>query len=150
MTIENEKDDYYAKLRYAVDMGWYKEQERSFMLLAKGRLCPAAHKKLPKSEAGLLNTFKQCCSKWDGFMTPNMALLEMIFRIFLASGNKSLSLEQIQAKLQQRLSDTSDSRDISIPKLKRIIDDDRFYGVKQINGNGEAEPQEPNTSPQID
>jgi hypothetical protein len=42
------------------------------------------------------------------------------------------------------------SRDISIPRLKRIIDDDHFYGVKQIAGDEEADLDESNTLPQSD
>lgn len=152
MTTENDVQDSDAKLRYCIDMEWYTEQERSFVLLAASRLCPSSHKKPPKSESGLLNTFKQCCSKWDRFVTPNMPLLEIVFRFFLANSNKPLSLEQIQEKLQQWLNDTSSSRDLSIPRLKRMLDDDRFYGVRPIDEAEEEteETEEPSTSPQID
>ena len=148
MTVENDVDNRDATIRCCIDMDWYKEQERSFMLLATSRLCPSSHKKLPKSEAGLLSTLKQCCSKWDGFLNQNMPLMEIVFRLFLANGNKPLSLEQIQTKLQHQLTDTLGSRDISIPRLKRIIDDDHFYGVRQIDRDEEADLDESNTLPQ--
>ena len=150
MTTENDQDSRSAKIRYYIDMDWYKEQERSFLLLATSRLCPSSHKKLPKSEAGLLTIFKQCCSKWDGFLAPSMPLMEIVFRLFLANGNKPLSLEQIQTKLQQQLTDTMGSRDMSIQKLKRIFDYDHFYGVRPTDGNAGAESTESNTLPQID
>jgi len=148
MIMENDGDNGEAQYSYFIDMNWYQEQGRSFMLLATSRLCPSSQKKkIPKSETALLNTIKQCCSKWEGFVTPSMPLLEMIFRLFLANGNEPLALEQIQAKLEQRLSDTSGPRDFSIPKLKRIIDKDRYYGLRPATP---TDVEEPNTSPQSD
>ncbi len=150
MTLENNGDNGESKCRYSIDMNWYREQERSFTLLATSRLCPSSQKKrLPKSETALLNTFKQCCSKSEEFITPNMPLAEAIFRILLANGNKPLTLQQIQAKLQQRLSDISGARDLSIPRLKRILDCDSYYGLRSVNTTDEEE-EEPNTAPQSD
>jgi hypothetical protein len=131
MTTENDRDNGEAQCRYCIDLDWYREQGRSFPLLATSRLCPSSQKKkIPKSETALLNTIKQCCSKWEGFFSPNTPLLELVFRLFLANGNKPLTLAQIQDRLQQRLTDTGGSRDLSIPKLKRIIDDDSYYGLR--------------------
>ncbi len=146
MTMENDTDNGEAQCSYFIDMNWYQEQERSFTLLATSRLCPSSLKrKIPKSETALLNTLRQCCSKWEGFVTPSMPLLEMIFRLLLANGNEPLALEQIQEELQQRLSDTSGPRDLSIPKLKRIIEEDRYYGLRPA---APADVEETNTSPQ--
>jgi hypothetical protein len=127
-------------------MNWYQEQGRSFPLLATSRLCPSSQKKkIPKSETALLNTIRQCCSKWEGFFDPNTPLLELIFRLFLANGNSPLSLQEIKDKLQQRLSDTSGPRDLSIHKLKRIIDYDCYYGLRPTTLPG---VEEPNAEPQ--
>lgn len=131
--MENDSNNGEAQCHYSIDMNWYQEQGRSFAVLAAGRLCPSSQKKkIPKSEAALLNTLNQCCSKWEGFITPDMPLLEMIFRLFLVNGNQPLALEQIQEKLRQSLSESSGARDLSIPKLKRIIDNDRYYGLSPV------------------
>ena len=146
MITQNDRDNGEALCSYSIDMNWYQEQGRSFALLATSRLCPSSQKKkIPKSETALLNTLKQCCSKWEGFVTPGMPLVEMIFRLFLANGNKPLALEQIQGRLQQRLSDSSEPRDLSISKLKRIINEDRYYGLRPT---APTDVEEPNTSPQ--
>ena len=146
MITKDDRDNGEALCSYFIDMNWYQEQGRSFALLAASRLCPSSQKKkIPKSETALLNTIKQCCSKWEGFFTPNMPLAEMIFRLFLANGNKPLALEQIQGKLQQRLSDSSEPRDLYISKLKRVINEDRYYGLRPITP---PDVEEPNTSPQ--
>lgn len=103
---------------YFVDLNWYKEQGRSFAILAASRLCPISRKKeKSKAEAALMRTIKQCCSKREGFLSSNMPLLEMVFRIFLANGNLPLKLGQIQEQLQQ-LGDISGTRDPLYPKAK--------------------------------
>jgi len=78
-----------------------------------------------------MRTIKQCCSKREGFLSSNMPLLEMVFRIFLANGNQPLKLGQIQEQLQQ-LGDISGTRDLSIPRLKRILDNDQYYGIRPV------------------
>jgi hypothetical protein len=65
-----------------------------------------------------------------------MPLLEMVFRIFLANGNQPLKLGQIQEQLQQ-LGDISGTRDLSIPRLKRILDNDQYYGLRPVPENEE-------------
>ncbi|HUV51693.1 MAG TPA: hypothetical protein VMW64_01285 [Dehalococcoidia bacterium] len=116
--------------RYFIDLNWYQEQGRSFVALATSRLCPVSRKKeKSKSDAALLRVIKQCCSKREGFITPTMPLLEIVFRQLLANGNQPLGLDQIQEQLQKYLGDTS-AKDISLPKLKRIIENDRYYGLK--------------------
>ena len=139
MTTEQDIENGEKQLRYFIDLGWYKQQDRSFATLAASRLCPTSRKKeKPKSEAALLRAIRQCCSKRDGFVTPNMPLLEMVFRIFLANGNQPLNLEQIQEQLQKWLGDSSNARDLSILKLKRILDHDQYYGLRPLPVEEEA------------
>jgi hypothetical protein len=131
MTTEQDMDTGEVRLRYFIDLDWYQQQERSFATLASSRLCPTSRKKeKTKSEAALLRTIRQCCSKRDGFITPNMPLLEMIFRLLLANGNQPLELGQMQEQLQKWLGDSSNARDLSVPKLKRILSNDQYYGLR--------------------
>ena len=124
-----------TRLRYFIDLNWYQEHGRSFSALAASRLCPSSRKKeKTRSETALLRTIKQCCSKREGFITPNMPLLEIIYRLFLANGNQPLELGQIQERLQQ-LNELGNVRDISIPRLKRIIENDKYYGLKPVSGD---------------
>ena len=118
--------------RYFIDFNWYQEKGRSFATLAVSRLCPTSRKKeKSKSDAALLKTLKQCCSKRDDFITPNMPLLEMVFRIFLGNGNQPLELWQIQEELQKYMGENGATiKDLSLPRLQRILDSDHYYGIK--------------------
>ncbi|UCC60653.1 MAG: hypothetical protein JSW38_04780 [Dehalococcoidia bacterium] len=141
MSMKNNGNDSEVKYKYSIDLSWYREQERSFILLATSRLCPSSQKKkIPKTDTAIFNTMKQCCSKSEDFINPELPLAECIFRLFLANGNRPLSLQQIQARLQQSMSDISGSRDLSIPKLQRILDSDRFYGLRIAEIEDEEEP----------
>ncbi|MEE8470909.1 MAG: hypothetical protein V3S51_06235 [Dehalococcoidia bacterium] len=129
--VEKDSGDEEVQPLYFIDLNWYREQERSFVTLAESRLCPSTHTKTTrKSEAALLNTMRQCCSKREGFIAPTMPFLEMVFRTFLANGNQPLDLEQLQAKLEECLRDSISPRDLSVTKLRRIIDNDSYYGLR--------------------
>jgi hypothetical protein len=133
MVTEQDQEQGVVEVQpqYFIDLNWYQEQGRSFAALATSRLCLVSRKKeKSKSDTTLLRAIKQCCSKRDGFITPTMPLLEMVFRLLLANGNQPLGLDQIQEQLQKYLGDTS-VKDISLPRLKRIIENDRYYGLKQ-------------------
>ncbi len=134
MVTEQEQEQEVVEIqpRYFIDLNWYQEQGRSFAALAASRLCPVSRKKeKSKSDTALLRVIKQCCSKREGFIAPTMPLLEMVFRLLLANGNQPLGLDQIQEQLQKYLGDTS-VKDISLPRLKRIIENDRYYGLKPV------------------
>ena len=136
--MDNEIEEHHdeSQYRYHIDTTWFNDRERSFTMLASSRLCQASKKKKPpKSESALLSTIKQCCSKRDDYIAPNMPLLEMVFRLFLANSNQPLTLEQIQERLEQRLSESAEPRDLSVSKLKRIVDNDRYYGLRPAAGD---------------
>lgn len=44
---------------------------------------------------GLLNTLVEHCAQQEGFISKNTTLVNMIFKIFLANGNKPLNSNQL-------------------------------------------------------
>ena len=121
--------------RYLIDLKWYEENERSFPLQVQTRLCPSCREKIAtglKEHWELFAAFRDCCSKQDSFFSPKLPLKEMIFRLFLANGNQPLYSKEIRDKLKEWLIRTGDTRDVSVPRLKRIIDNDFYYGVRPL------------------
>jgi hypothetical protein len=151
MDFETEQEvlEEDSQLHYAIDMDWYREKGRSFMSLATRRLCPSSQKRVPKTESTLFKTFKQCCSKSEHYVEPTMPLLEIIYRIFLANNNQPQSLKQLNEKLLRFSNSSNDNRDISIAKLKQIISNDRYYGLRAVDVIDGCE-DEPNTVSQND
>jgi hypothetical protein len=123
-----------AEPRYFIDLKWHEEKGRSFFTMAQSRLCPSCRVKYaspPKTEAKLFTVFRDCCSKAEDFLSPNLPLREAIFRLLLSNGNQPLELGQIRAKLKEWLLSTGDNRDISIRTLSRIMDNDSYYGFRR-------------------
>ena len=120
-------------LTYFVNLDWFQETDRSFVLIAQHCLCPDCKERLASelkamTPASLVTNIRHCCSKVTGFVSPKLPLLEKVFRLFLSEGNESLSL----AELTAQLSFYSDSP-VSLPPqtLKRILDNDQRYGFCQ-------------------
>ena len=86
--------------RYFIDLDWYQQNNRTFSALAYSCLCQKCQKQLKAGNgdartADLLPALRDCCSKTPGFITRELPILESIFRLFLASGNKPLDLEEL-------------------------------------------------------
>ena len=56
--------------------------------------------------------------------------MESVFRIFLASGNKPLDLEELDMQLSERWS--VGTYRISAETLSRLLDRDQYYGLSQV------------------
>lgn len=134
-------DSTEAKYRYFIDLHWFEQNGRSFATLARSRLCSSKHSQHSTVEASpkLLATLKDCCSKREGFFSPDLPLRELIFRLLLSTGNEPLELGQIAEKLKDWLLQAGDIRDASLSRLKRIIGSDQYYGLRIF-------PEEPKES----
>jgi hypothetical protein len=122
-----------SETRWAIDLNWLKTNKRSFSTLAGDKLCAKCRKKL-KAETGevkpaeLLKTIQSCCSKNNDFITPGLPFQESIFRVFLANGNKPMTLEELgQQLVHRRGADTSRT---TVAFLSRLIQNDDYYGIK--------------------
>jgi hypothetical protein len=120
---------------WAIDLNWLKTAGRSFSILVSDSLCAKCRKKLKADvmevkEADLLKTIKGCCSKSPNFIAPGLPFQESIFRIFLANGNKPMTLGELGEQLNQRLS--LDAYRTSVTFLSRLMKNDQYYGIKSL------------------
>ncbi|MCL0053079.1 hypothetical protein M1M86_01110 [Dehalococcoidales bacterium] len=121
------------KPRWFIDLDWYQQNNRSFLALAQGCLCPKCNERLKVetvSTADLLATIKDCCSKMPGFISGKLPILESIFRLFLASGNQPLDLEELGRQLS-RWRD-GDTYCASAEVLSRLLRSEQYYGLRQV------------------
>jgi hypothetical protein len=123
--------------RWAINPDWLKANNRSFTAMVKSSLCPKCRKKL-KVDHGeakandLLKAVKTCCSKSVDYITPNLPILESIFRVILANGNQPLTLEELGSQLNQRRG--MDTYRTSVPILYRLLKNDQHYGLQPVAG----------------
>jgi len=118
--------------RWFIDLDWYQQNSRSFLALAQGRLCPKCRERLQEGEisaADLLATIKDCCSKTPDFITARLPILERIFRLFLASGNQPLDVEELGKQLSDWCG--GEPHDTSAGILSRLLKTDQYYGLRQ-------------------
>ena len=124
-----------GRLYWFIDLDWYRQNNRSFFSLARDCLCLKCRKRLGTEEeeisaADLLATIKDCCSKTPGFISSELPILESIFRLFLANGNRSLELEELGRQLSERRG--GDDYRTSPEILSRLLESDRHYGLSQV------------------
>jgi hypothetical protein len=122
-----------TEAQWTIDLNWLKTNGRSFAILAKDTLCTKCRKKL-KADAmeaktgDLLKAIQNCCSKTEDFIPAGLPFLEIIFRIFLANGNKPMTLGELGEELRQRPG--MDVYRTSVMYLSRLLQDDEYYGIK--------------------
>ena len=121
--------------RWFIDLDWLEQNNRSFLALAQGCLCPKCRERLEKgkkqfSAADLLATIKDCCSKTPGFVTERSPILESVFRLFLANGNQPLDLEELGKQLVERRG--GDTQRTTVEILSRLLSHDQHYGLRPV------------------
>ena len=141
---------------YFIDVSWFEENSRSFALIAQSRMCPSCRgrigtehqERVPVVDAqsgrvvfevrqvpygsNPLVIIRDCCSKAKGYITPEMPILEVIFRLFLANANQPLGLSDLYERLKEWMVSVGSSRDISPEVLKRLLDHDHYYGLRRF------------------
>ena len=122
-----------SETQFSIDLQWMKANKRSFSTIAGDKLCPKCRKKL-KADAGevktadLLKAIQSCCSKNPDFITQGLPFQESIFRVFLANGNKPMTLAELSQQLVQRRG--ADTSRTTVAFLSRLMQNDDYYGIK--------------------
>lgn len=126
---EGNIDTSEIKPCYFIDLNWYEENNRSFSVLAQGRMCNSCQR---KAGADPFMVIRDCCSKSEDFITPDLPFLELIFRIFLANANQPLDREQLLDILKERLANAGGTSSISAETSQRLIENDHYYGLRRF------------------
>ncbi len=108
-----------TKTPFHIDFDWWMQNERDWHVYLRSLLCPGHQVSLASLEEGQLidwvdeNTaeVKQVdgiqhalmshCARQPEFVTPQTALVEAVFRLFLVSGNQPMTAEELAARLKR-------------------------------------------------
>jgi hypothetical protein len=141
--------------RFFIDADWYERQGLSFNDVIQERMCPQCQRKigedveerypvLDKKTRKVTYELRQVqygsrpvavirddCARKSGFVTPDMPVLEAIFRILLANGNQPMPLEHIRDQLREWCP-TGRCQWLLLPPetIRRIVENDHFYGLR--------------------
>ena len=118
--------------RWGLNLDWYRQNGCSLYFLAHDYLCPKCRETLKKETEAeeVIETISGCCARKDGFFAPNAPILACIFQLFLANGNKPLSLEELKKALARC---RGGSTPISLTVLCRLLKNDSYYGFRPLS-----------------
>lgn len=96
-----------------IDFDWWKKHDSNWRVYLRGYLCPEHQEAYAETAEnalidfvdedtaevhtvdGLQHVLMTHCAVQAGFITANTALVDAVFRVFLANGNRPLSSEQL-------------------------------------------------------
>lgn len=102
---------------FRIDFDWWKGHDRDWRVFLRSFLCEehqALFENLDNDETidwvdpdtgevievdGLQHTLISHCAKQDGFLTDKMSVVESVFRVFLANGNKPLNSVELGERI---------------------------------------------------
>ena len=104
---------------FKIEFDWWKKHDRDWRVFLRGFLCEE-HQSLfenldndevidwvdPKTAEvtqvdGLLHILITHCAKQEGFLNSKMALVDSVFRVLLANGNRPMTVEELGETLNR-------------------------------------------------
>ena len=102
-----------------IDFDWWKQNDGNWRVYLFGFLCPDHQKSFGELDDnvdidfvdmetgvirtvdGLQNVLMTHCARQPGFITANTALVDAVFRVFLANGNRPMSSLELEEELRR-------------------------------------------------
>lgn len=126
--------------KYHIDEAWYEVQHRSFQYMIESRVeALEGQKEKPaekattrkRAKAGPKPTGMESLSKIEGFVHPELSILEAVFRLLLVHQNKPMDAAEISQELAEHGIGVMDTRVVNPQSLVRMLDADFHYGFKR-------------------
>jgi len=157
LDLMDERDgaDLEDEERFFVDANWYDDNDLAFNDLLQSRMCPQClgrlgeetEERFPVADRRTgrvtyevrtvkygsrpIAVIRDCCSRKAGYITPEMPILEVVFRILLANANQPMTLDYIRDQLREWCP-TGRCQWLLMPAdvLRQVIVGDRHYGLR--------------------
>ena len=104
---------------FHISQEWWEQEERDFRIELRAHLCPE-HQRVYKDHFdtefidwvdertgevtrvdGLQYLIREHCSKDPGYLGPDVSLVDAVFRVFLANGNRPLTCRELAEYIGQ-------------------------------------------------
>jgi hypothetical protein len=136
MVTENTGTEEY-QTRWIIDTNWYEQANRSFFNLAEQSLCPSCREKLENKKkvtrTDILRAIGSCCSKAPDYIPEKLPIMESLFRLLLANGNRPLTTEELYRQLCFYRDEEFHADSPRILSLERLLSHDQWYGFKPVS-----------------
>jgi len=91
--------------RFHIDFDWWERADRDLGVYLRSHLCEQHQQAFASLEVtrvlGIQHTLVSHCAKQPEYLTPQTTLVNAIFRVFLANGNKPLTPAELGAQLER-------------------------------------------------
>ena len=131
---ETEQDDQQQAPKYYIDESWFERVGRSLQHLIESRVTEpgdiqdkSAKRRRKKAAVSMADL-----AQIEGFVNPELPLLEAIFRLLLVHENKPMDVEQLSQELAERGIGIRDARPVDPETLIRVLENDDYYGLAQL------------------
>ncbi len=75
---------------------------------------------------------RDCCARKSGYITPEMPVLDAIFRILLANANQPMPLQHVREQLKEWCpSGRCQWLLMPLDVMRQIVERDQFYGLRR-------------------
>ena len=120
--------------RYHIDLEWYEANERSFQDMIASRIDEKedAPRKTTRRRKASSGPSMAELAKIEGFVNPDLPILEATFRLLLVHENKPMDVEQLGQELAERGIGIKDARVVTPETLTRVLDSDSYYGMRRV------------------
>ena len=123
---------------YVIDPDRSRDLRRSLAAILLERRCPDCRERIGDKwadvpEATQAKEIAECCATKSGFIRPNMPMQEIVFRELLAAGNQPIDLEKLHFSVTDKWYTPTNPRNISPASLKKVLDNDLYYGLVDIS-----------------
>jgi hypothetical protein len=129
--------------RYTIDFDAFQSTGRSAAFVLAGRLCGRCDPCLkfskdnpaylrPASE--LLKQIANSCSREPAYLLPGTPVTEAVFRLMLASGNRPMTVAEIQGGLTQAWASVIYLKNLSDDVVRRMLEQPNEYHISAHGG----------------
>ena len=133
--------------RYYVDVDEAANEHRSVKAMIADRRCTVcrqgdtAESVMAAKTNDLVKRIANQCLDAEDFLLPDTPLMEGIFRVILAGGNKPTTAEEVSEELSKRWAMSAYPRDLSPAVIKRVLDHSESYSIA-VTPPSEAKEEE--------
>lgn len=120
--------------KYHIDEAWFEQSGRSLQYMIECRTAETgeAGQKGSKRKKKSVAVSMADLAKIEGFVDPELPVLEAAFRLLLIHENKPMDVEQISQELAEHGIGIKDARSVRAETLIRILESDTYYGLKRV------------------
>jgi hypothetical protein len=118
--------------RYCINEEWIEQSGRSLQHMIETRLPQGQGDEKGSKRKKAKAVSMSDLGKVEGFVSPDLPMLEAVFRLLLVHENKPMDVEQISQELAENGIGIRDARSVRPDVLVRLLDSDRYYGLGRV------------------